>query len=112
MAEGLGLRWSIIGPFETTDRKVLRGIMEHAKPEAAAYAGMGAERGQHDPWTEELAAEVCAGAARGAACRKMGGARRLHESYQRPRWLTHGGLNEAAVAAGLGAAGWCEVPPA
>ena len=60
MREGPGLRWSIIGPFETADLNVHGGITEHAKRMAAAYARMGAERGQHDPWTEELVAEVAA----------------------------------------------------
>ena len=60
MREGLGLRWSIIGPFETADLNVHGGITEHAKRMAAAYARMGTERGQHDPWTEELVAEVAA----------------------------------------------------
>jgi len=60
MRDGLGLRWSIIGPFETADPNVRGGITEHAKRMAAAYARMGAERGQHDPWTEELVTEVAA----------------------------------------------------
>lgn len=58
--EGLGLRWSVIGPFETADLNTRGGIEEHARRLGPAYARMGAERGQHDPWTPELVAKVTA----------------------------------------------------
>lgn len=58
MRDGLGLRWSVIGPFETADLNTRGGIAAHAKKMGPAYARMGAERGQHDPWTEDLVAEV------------------------------------------------------
>jgi L-gulonate 3-dehydrogenase len=58
--DGLGLRWSVIGPFETADLNTRGGIASHAVKMGPAYARMGAERGQHDPWTEELVAEVVA----------------------------------------------------
>ena len=60
MREGLGRRWAVIGPFETSDLNTRGGIAEHAKRMGPAYARMGAERGQDDPWTEELVAEVAA----------------------------------------------------
>jgi 3-hydroxyacyl-CoA dehydrogenase len=60
MREGLGRRWAVIGPFETSDLNTRGGIVEHAKRMGPAYARMGAERGQDDPWTEELVAEVAA----------------------------------------------------
>ncbi|MEO1078266.1 MAG: 3-hydroxyacyl-CoA dehydrogenase [Pseudomonadota bacterium] len=58
--KGLGLRWSVIGPFETVDLNTRGGIASHAEKLGPAYARMGAERGQHDPWTEELVADVVA----------------------------------------------------
>lgn len=57
---GLGLRWSVIGPFETVDLNTRGGIESHAAKMGPAYERMGAERGQHDPWTPELVAAVTA----------------------------------------------------
>ncbi|MFK4730788.1 3-hydroxyacyl-CoA dehydrogenase [Agromyces mediolanus] len=57
---GLGRRWSVIGPFETSDLNVRGGIAAHAERMGDAYARMGAERGQQDPWTPDLVAEVAA----------------------------------------------------
>ena len=71
MREGLGLRWSIIGPFETADLNVRGGIVKHAKRMGEAYNRMGAERGQCDTWTEQLVAEVAAADAR--RCRSKNG---------------------------------------
>ena len=56
--DGLGLRWSVVGPFETADLNRRGGIGAHAKIMGDAYAAMGAERGQHDPWTPELIGKV------------------------------------------------------
>ncbi len=58
MTEGLGLRWSVIGPFETADLNTRGGIASHAEKMGPAYARMGAERGQRDPWTADLVARV------------------------------------------------------
>jgi len=58
--DGLGLRWSVIGPFETADLNTQGGIAAHAAKMGPSYARMGAERGQHDPWTPELVAKVTA----------------------------------------------------
>lgn len=57
---GLGLRWSFIGPFETVDLNTRGGIESHAAKMGPAYERMGAERGQHDPWTADLVADVVA----------------------------------------------------
>ncbi|MDL9980057.1 3-hydroxyacyl-CoA dehydrogenase [Microbacterium candidum] len=57
---GLGRRWSFIGPFETVDLNTRGGIASHAEKMGPSYAAMGAERGQHDPWTSDLVAEVTA----------------------------------------------------
>ncbi len=56
--DGLGLRWSVMGPFETADLNTRGGIKAHADRMGPAYERMGAERGQHDPWTEDLVAKV------------------------------------------------------
>jgi 3-hydroxyacyl-CoA dehydrogenase len=56
--EGLGMRWGVIGPFETADLNTRGGIAAHAARMGPAYARMGAERGQDDPWTPDLVAEV------------------------------------------------------
>jgi 3-hydroxyacyl-CoA dehydrogenase len=55
---GLGLRWSIIGPFETADLNTRGGIESHAMKLGPAYFRMGAQRGQNDPWTPALVAKV------------------------------------------------------
>jgi len=55
---GLGRRWGVVGPFETADLNTRGGIASHARKMGPAYARMGAERGQNDPWTEALVAEV------------------------------------------------------
>jgi 3-hydroxyacyl-CoA dehydrogenase len=57
---GLGLRWSFMGPFETADLNTRGGIASHAAKMGPAYERMGAERGQYDPWSPELVAEVTA----------------------------------------------------
>ncbi len=54
MRDGLGLRWSFMGPFETVDLNTRGGIASHATKMGPAYERMGAERGQHDPWVTEL----------------------------------------------------------
>jgi 3-hydroxyacyl-CoA dehydrogenase len=56
--DGLGRRWSHIGPFETADLNTRGGIAAHAERMGPSYARMGAERGQNDPWTPELVAQV------------------------------------------------------
>jgi 3-hydroxyacyl-CoA dehydrogenase len=55
---GLGLRWSFMGPFETVDLNTRGGVRAHAARMGPAYERMGAERGQHDPWTPDVVAAV------------------------------------------------------
>jgi 3-hydroxyacyl-CoA dehydrogenase len=55
---GLGRRWSVVGPFETADLNTRGGVASHAEKLGPAYARMGAERGQHDPWTPDLVSAV------------------------------------------------------
>jgi 3-hydroxyacyl-CoA dehydrogenase len=56
--DGLGRRWAVIGPFETVDLNTRGGIEAHAGRLGPAYERMGAERGQHDPWTPDLVGRV------------------------------------------------------
>ncbi|MGH6929892.1 MAG: 3-hydroxyacyl-CoA dehydrogenase [Dongiaceae bacterium] len=58
--DGLGLRWSVIGPFETADLNTRGGVVEHAWRMGPTYRRMGRERGQDDPWTDALVAQVAA----------------------------------------------------
>jgi 3-hydroxyacyl-CoA dehydrogenase len=60
MREGLGRRWAVIGPFETVDLNTRGGIAAHASKMGPAYARMGAERGQDDPWDDDLVSAVAA----------------------------------------------------
>lgn len=56
--DGLGLRWSIMGPFETVDLNTRGGIISHAEKMGSSYEDMGKERGQIDTWGADLVAEV------------------------------------------------------
>jgi L-gulonate 3-dehydrogenase len=60
VTDGLGRRYSVVGPFETSDLNVRGGIEAHAERMGAAYARMAAERGDHARWTDELVAQVAA----------------------------------------------------
>jgi len=56
--DGLGLRYAAVGPFEAADLNRRGGIRRHAEIMGPAYAEMGAERGQTDPWTPDLVQQV------------------------------------------------------
>jgi 3-hydroxyacyl-CoA dehydrogenase len=56
--DGLGRRYSVVGPFESSDLNVRGGIRAHAERMGEAYARMGNERGDHGRWTDELVAQV------------------------------------------------------
>lgn len=58
--DGLGRRWAVGGPFETVELNTRGGIEAHAVRLGPAYARMGADRGQDDPWTPGLVAQVAA----------------------------------------------------
>ncbi len=60
MREGLGRRWAVTGPFETSDLNVRGGIEVHARRLGPAYARMGAAHGEVDAWTPELVRMVTA----------------------------------------------------
>lgn len=58
--DGLGRRWGVIGPFATAELNTRGGLEAHAQRLGPAYARMGAERGQDDPWTPSLVERVAA----------------------------------------------------
>ena len=58
VTDGLGRRYSVVGPFETSDLNVRGGIEAHARRMGAAYARMGEERGDHARWDDDLVAQV------------------------------------------------------
>lgn len=60
VADGLGRRWAVIGPFAAAQLNTRGGIRRHAAVMGPAYQRMGAERGQHHPWTDELIETVAA----------------------------------------------------
>jgi L-gulonate 3-dehydrogenase len=59
--DGLGLRWSVVGPFESTDLNTRGGIAMHAKRMLPAYRRMGEERGETTlAWPPETLQKVIA----------------------------------------------------
>jgi 3-hydroxyacyl-CoA dehydrogenase len=60
VTEGLGKRWSIVGPFATSALNVRGGIKAHVARMGKSYFEMGKERGQNDPWDQELVERVAA----------------------------------------------------
>jgi L-gulonate 3-dehydrogenase len=55
---GLGRRWSVLGPFATSDLNTRGGLERHAAVMGPAYLRMGAERGQPEQWTPELVSRI------------------------------------------------------
>ena len=58
--DGLGLRWSVVGPFETSDLNTSGGIEAHAARMLPVYAHMGAAHGERQGWTDETIEKVTA----------------------------------------------------
>ena len=58
VSEGLGLRWSFMGPFETIDLNAPGGVADYAARLRALYHGIAASRTEDHLWSEELIAEV------------------------------------------------------
>jgi 3-hydroxyacyl-CoA dehydrogenase len=65
VTQGPGRRWAVIGPFATAQLNTRGGIRRHAAVMGPAYGRMGAERGQHDPWTPDLVEKVATAIERG-----------------------------------------------
>ena len=58
--EGLGLRWSVLGPFTTSELNTRGGLRRHARVLGPVYARFGIERAAEDPWTEATIERVAA----------------------------------------------------
>jgi len=56
--EGLGLRWSFIGPFETIDLNAPGGVREYAEVLGPLYHSIDASRTDPQPWSQDLIARV------------------------------------------------------
>jgi L-gulonate 3-dehydrogenase len=82
MRAGLGRRWSILGPFETAELNTRGGIDAHAAVMGPAYARMGAQRGQSDPWDAALVAQV---------------SRSVQRRFPRSRWNEHVAWRDRAL---------------
>jgi L-gulonate 3-dehydrogenase len=82
--DGLGRRWAVCGPFETAELNTRGGIEAHADTMGPAYARMGSERGQNDPWTPDLVAHV---------------AEELHRRLPADRWDEHVAWRDEALIA-------------
>ena len=50
LAEGIGLRWSFIGPFETIDLNAPGGIRDYVERYGPMYHGLARARGEPAPW--------------------------------------------------------------
>ena len=80
MRDGLGLRWSVVGPFEALDLNTRGGIAAHARRMLPAYVRMGAERGEHRNWTQKAIDAVIA---------ERRAALRLEDWNDRVGWRDH-----------------------
>ncbi len=58
VAEGLGLRWSFMGPFETIDLNAPGGVADYAARLGPLYQRIAASRTEHTVWDAGLIAEV------------------------------------------------------
>jgi len=56
--DALGLRWAVLGPFETVDLNTRGGIKQHAARMGPTYEKIGAERGTDTSWGVELVGKV------------------------------------------------------
>ena len=54
VSDGLGFRWSFMGPFETIDLNAPGGIADYAGRLGSLYHGIAMSRTAPEPWTPEL----------------------------------------------------------
>jgi 3-hydroxyacyl-CoA dehydrogenase len=52
--DGLGLRWSFMGPFETIDLNAPEGLADYAHRFGAMYQSIAEEQTSTEPWSEAL----------------------------------------------------------
>ena len=58
VSEGLGLRWSFMGPFETIDLNAPGGVADYAERLGPLYHAIQQSRTEPKPWSSELISEV------------------------------------------------------
>lgn len=58
VSDGLGLRWSFMGPFETIDLNAPGGVSDYAARLGPLYHRIAASRAAHRVWDDALVAEV------------------------------------------------------
>ena len=51
--DGLGMRWSFMGPFQTIDLNAPNGIVEYAERLSSLYLSMAKSRSRPQPWSRE-----------------------------------------------------------
>jgi 3-hydroxyacyl-CoA dehydrogenase len=56
--DGLGWRWSFMGPFETIDLNAVGGVADYARRLGPLYQRIAASRDHGEPWDSELIAKV------------------------------------------------------
>jgi len=54
ITEGLGLRWSVVGPFETIDLNASGGLSHYVQIFANQYYEMMKDRGTVKPWSDDV----------------------------------------------------------
>lgn len=60
VSQGLGLRWSFMGPFETIDLNAPGGIADYAARFGPLYQGIAASRTEPRGWSEQLIEDITA----------------------------------------------------
>jgi 3-hydroxyacyl-CoA dehydrogenase len=60
VSQGLGLRWSFMGPFETIDLNAPGGVADYASRLAPLYHGIAMSRAEHRQWSPDLVAKIAA----------------------------------------------------
>jgi L-gulonate 3-dehydrogenase len=58
VADGLGLRWSFMGPFATIDLNAANGIAEYCANLGPMYYGLAKEQADPRPWSQELISAI------------------------------------------------------
>jgi L-gulonate 3-dehydrogenase len=58
VSDGLGLRWSFMGPFQTIDLNAKTGIAEYCRNLGPMYYGLAKEQADPRPWTQTLVETV------------------------------------------------------
>lgn len=58
VSDGLGLRWSFMGPFETIDLNARGGVADYAHRLGGLYQSIVNSRGQHGLWSADLIRKV------------------------------------------------------